>query len=140
MRMTAQIDNKLTFIPIRVKFLWKSFFRIWWKQHPPFSNQQNKYNGPFLKIWGNRAVKIPIKLDKHGTQDLGMKKIPFIRNVHVGLFESEGRLLGYEFCGSNIPIRSLGGKRYSEPTKLVEDGTMEFDTHFGRVQLEYSME
>jgi len=150
-RMVAHIDEKLKFIPVALKA-----FRIekahliedhlpWPRSWDPLFNYDDFESGSEasgfynfdLIVWGDKLEKIPIKLDKTGVHEFKPKEIPFTKSMHLGLFERGGTLLGFSYCGSNMPIKSLGAKRYSDPTKLVDGGTFDFNSPIGTIQIEY---
>lgn len=139
MRMVAQIDEKL-----RLALVAARAFRVedfWFKQFSDwdfaFDTDEYDFSEFNLMIWGDKQERIPIKLDKTGVQKLDLREIPFTKSVHLGLFEADGKLLGFSYCGANMPIKSLGAKRYSDPTKLVDRGTFDFYTPMGGIQIEY---
>lgn len=141
-RMVAHIDEKLKLVLVRVVWRIEDFLPWprrddWYFDSDDFDSDESDFSKFDLMIWGDKQEKIPIKLDKTGVQEFNLKEIPFTKSVHLGLFEKDGRLLGFFHCGSNFPIKSLGAKRYSDPTKLVDGGTFDFYSPIGRIQIEY---
>jgi hypothetical protein len=137
-RMVAHIDVNLRLVLVKLKVLRIEAYLS--RRYDTFfdpSDYQSDFSNFDLIIWGDQQQKIPISLEKNSIHDFKMKEIPFTRSIHLGLFEKNENLLGFSYCGSNFPIRSLGGKRYSDPTKLVDDGTFNFKTPLGLIQIEY---
>lgn len=146
MRMVAHIDEKLKLVLVKIEAIYRIEDYIPWEK-PYGAHIDSKNMGSDSKetdltnfdlvVWGDKQVKIPIRLDKTGKQDFKLKEIPFTKSMHLGLFEKSGNLLGFTCCGSNMPIKSLGGKRYSDPTKLVDGGIFIFNSPKGRIHIEY---
>ena len=146
MRMVAHIDNKLRLVLVKASVLrWMKDFSQSFIPYEEYFGSKDVEPNPDeidfesfdLIVWGDRVERIPVKLDKSGIHDFQRKEIPFTKDVHLGLFEKDSRLLGFEYCGSNIPIESLGAKRYSDPMKLVEGGTFNFNSLIGKIQIDY---
>jgi hypothetical protein len=146
MRMVSHIDNKLRFVLVKASVLrWmKDFSQSFIPYESYFDSNDGGPNTDGIDfdkfeliVWGDGVERIPVKLDKSGIHDFKRKEIPFTKDVHLGLFEKDSRLLGFQYCGLNIPIKSLGAKRYSDPTKLVEGGTFNFNSPIGKIQIEY---
>lgn len=140
MRMVSHIDEKsklvLSKLVLRLEdFWWRSPYD-WYFDRDDFDFDSDEASFE-LYLWGDKFEKIPIKLDKNGVQNLKLKEVPFTRSIHLGLFKKDGKLFGFSHCGSNIPIRSLGGKRYSDPTIMMNGGTFDFDSPIGKIQIEY---
>jgi hypothetical protein len=139
-RMVAEIDEKLTLILVRIDVLrWRDqFYYIpFVPGEIPFPPDPDDDEGFDLIIWADKQERIPIELDKAGTCDLKMKEIPFTQRTHLGLFQKDGNLLGYQYCSGNLPIRSIGGKRYEDPTKLTQGGSLTFNSPIGTLRLDY---
>jgi hypothetical protein len=138
-RMVAQIDNRLKLVLVKLEFQsWaQQFYRRGVPGEIPFSSDDGTFEDFDLIIWAEGMEKIPIRLDKNSIHDFGMREVPFTQRIHLGLFQKDGNLLGFQYCGANLPIRSIGGKRYADPTKLIEGGHLKFNTPMGRIQIEY---
>jgi hypothetical protein len=134
MRMVAHIDVNLRLVLLKLKVLRYEDYLP--RRDDAFFDLKDFLNLDLI-IWGDKEEKIPISLEKNGIHKFKLKEIPFTRSIHFALFEKSGNLLGFSYCGSNFPIKSLGGKRYSNPTKLVDDGTFNFKTPLGIIQIDY---
>ena len=141
-RMVAQIDEKLKLVLGQIVWRVKDTLPMqrqdsWYFDPDDFDYREADFSRFDLMVWGDKQENIPIKLDKTGVHKFNLKEIPFTKSVHLGLFEKEGKPLGFYHCGSNFPIKSLGAKRYSDPTKFVDGGTFDFYSPMGRIQIEY---
>jgi len=140
--MVAHIDNNSMLIlgKIALQRLWDDYRFEYIPRDFEFSSDLGTYRDIDLHIWADKKDIIPIRLDEKGLFEFKKKEIPFTQRIHLGLFHKDTKkLIGFQYMGSNLPIKSLGGKRYSDPTKIVEGGTMHFNTPIGKMAIEYQI-
>ncbi len=130
MRMVSEIDYKGILL-IRTLIV----YRPW-----PILDQLAMSHRLYLAIWGDDYEEIPIKLDPQGTFSFNMLEIPFSKSIHLALLDDEKRLLDFQHCGLNLPIQSIGGKRYAQPRFRTQGGKLTFKTRLADFELSYLLQ
>lgn len=129
MRMVSEIDYKGLIVVRKARAFW----------HVYGPDPGNIGRPEYVGVWGDKFKEVPIKFDSQGNFSFNMMEVPFSKSAHFALLDGNKQLFDFQHCGMNLPIKSIGGKRYRGSRSRTQGGTLRFKTRTADFELEYEM-